>query len=60
MTRDEFEDKEGIAIAAMLGMLAGQTSRLPEEVAADAFDYAEAMVAERQKRLGDKPGFNED
>lgn len=59
MTRAEYEDKEGIAIAAMLGLLAGSTPRQPEEVAADAFDYAEAMVVERQKRLGDKPGFSD-
>ncbi|KAA5842284.1 hypothetical protein F2A37_16590 [Pseudomonas chlororaphis] len=59
MTRAEFEDKEGIAIAAMLGLLAGQSPRHPAEVAADAFDYADAMVAERKKRLGEKPGFND-
>ena len=59
MTRAEFEDKEGIAIAAMLGLLANQTPSSPDEVAVNAFDYAEALVAERKKRLGEKPGFND-
>ncbi|MBC3345405.1 hypothetical protein HU811_01995 [Pseudomonas sp. SWRI196] len=59
MTRAEFEDKEGIAIAAMLGLLARSTPASPEEIATAAFDYSAAMVAERQKRLGDKPGFND-
>jgi len=59
MTRTEYDDKEGIALAAMLGLLAGRSSRLPHEVAADAFDYAEAMTAERQKRLGERPGFDD-
>jgi hypothetical protein len=59
MTRAEYEDKEGIALAALIGLLAGGSPRLPAEVAADAFDYAEVMVAERQKRLGDKPGFGD-
>ena len=59
MTRAEFEDKEGIAIAAMRGLLARSTPASPEEIATAAFDYSEAMVAERQKRLGVKPGFND-
>ncbi|MCV9917837.1 hypothetical protein OIU19_03465 [Pseudomonas sp. BT-42-2] len=59
MTRAEFEDKEGIAIAALLGLISQGGAGSPREAAEMAFDYAEALVAERQKRLGDKPGFND-
>jgi len=59
MTRAEFEDKEGIAIAAMIGLLSNQTPLSPDEVAVNAFDYAEALVAERKKRFGDKPGYDD-
>ncbi|MDD2054954.1 hypothetical protein NPS46_20610 [Pseudomonas putida] len=58
MTRAEFEDTEGIAIAAMLGLLANQTPLSPDEVAVNAFDYAEALVAERKKRIGEKPPYD--
>ena len=58
MTRAEFEDKEGIAIAAMLGLIVNQTPLPPDEVAVTAFDYAEALVAERKKRLGEKPPYD--
>ncbi|HDS1797557.1 TPA: hypothetical protein QEM76_000191 [Pseudomonas putida] len=58
MTRTEYEDQEGIAIAAMLGLLSGCGSLPPKEVAKQAFDYAEAMAEERKSRLGEKPPFS--
>ncbi|MDZ5601710.1 hypothetical protein SJI00_02815 [Pseudomonas sp. RP23018S] len=58
MTRTEHEDLEGLAIAAMIGLLSGTGPIPPAEIAKQSFDYAEAMVRERDMRLGAKPGFD--
>ncbi|WP_167334499.1 hypothetical protein [Pseudomonas cremoricolorata] len=58
MTRNEYDDTEAIAIAAMIGLLSGTGCNPPDEIAKQSFDYAEAMMRERDVRLGAKPGFD--
>ena len=59
MTRAEYEDQDGVAIAAMVGLLTGCGALPPKDVAKQAFDYAEAMAEERMVRLGEKPAFRD-
>ena len=58
MTRAEHEETEAIAVAAMIGLLSGTGCNPPAEIAKQSFDYAEAMMLERDVRLGVKPGFD--
>ncbi|WP_263227536.1 hypothetical protein [Pseudomonas alabamensis] len=58
MTRSEYEDTEAIAMAAMIGLISGTGCNPPAEIAKQSFDYAEAMMRERDMRLGVKPGFD--
>jgi hypothetical protein len=55
MTRNEYDDIEGVAIAALLGLLSGGEREL---VASKAFDIAEAFQQEKLKRIGDKPPYD--
>lgn len=57
MTRSEYEDIEGYAAAAMVGLLAGQDRRRSEDIADQAFSLAKAFQAEKLKQLGEKPGY---
>lgn len=57
LTREDYEDIEGYAVAAMIGHLSCGGAGHPTAVARDAFDVAEAMLAEKKKRLGDKPDY---
>lgn len=55
LTRLEYENIEGIAIAAMIGLLSRGHAEHREQVAVIAFNQAEAMIAEQKKRYGEKP-----
>lgn len=59
MTRNEYEELESYAIAAMIGLISSNDS-LPERVSAQAFDIAEAFQNEKLKRIGEKPPFSHD
>lgn len=58
MTRQDHEDLEGYALAAMVGLLSNGGAGAPAQTALQSFDYAEALLAEKKKRLGDKPGYD--
>lgn len=58
LTREDYEDIEHYALGAMMGHLSCGGAGHPTQVAKDAFDVAEAMLAEKKKRLGDKPDYN--
>jgi len=57
MTRNEHDDIEGVAVAAMIGLLSKGGIR-PDLVAAKAFDLAEAFQKEKLKRIGEKPPYD--
>ncbi len=57
MTRSEYEDIEGYAVAAMVGLLASKDERPAETISAQAFGLAKAFQAEKLKQLGEKPGY---
>ncbi|MGY2190533.1 MULTISPECIES: hypothetical protein [Pseudomonas] len=57
MTRSEYEDIEGYAVAAVVGLLAAKDGRRSEEISAHAFSVAKAFQAEKLKQLGEKPGY---
>jgi hypothetical protein len=57
MTRNEHDDIEAVAVAALIGLLPGGNLTL-EQVAVKAFDAAEAFQQEKKKRIGDKPPFD--
>lgn len=55
-TREEYDDIEGYAVAATVGLLSRDEAITDmAEVAGAAFDMAEALLAEKKKRLGEKP-----
>lgn len=57
MTRNEHDDIEAMALAAMIGLLsAGSVPKA--DVPAQAFDIAEAFQKEKQARIGEKPPFD--
>lgn len=58
MTRSQHEEIETLAIAAMIGLISSN-AHAPGEVAAKAFDHAEAFQQERLKRIGEQPPFGE-
>lgn len=55
MTRQDYDDLEGYAVAAMIGRLSNGGEGSPSQMAVSAFDAAEALLAEKKKRLGKKP-----
>jgi len=57
MTRNEYEDIEGYATAAMIGLLAGGNKQSAQDLSVCAFNVAKAFQAEKLKRLGEKPGY---
>ncbi|MBK5343863.1 hypothetical protein JFU48_21040 [Pseudomonas sp. TH49] len=57
MTRNEHEEVESYALAAMIGLISAKDDR-PELVAAKAFDIAEAFQQEKLKRIGEKPPYD--
>lgn len=57
MTRNEHEEVESYALAAMIGLISANDDR-PELVAAKAFDIAEAFQQEKLKRIGEKPPYD--
>lgn len=57
MTRNEHDDIEGVAVAAMIGLLS-KTGLKPDLVAAKTFDMAEAFQKEKLKRIGEKPPYD--
>ena len=57
MTRNEHEEVESYAIAAMIGLIPANDGR-PELVATKAFDIAEAFQQEKLKRIGEKPPYD--
>lgn len=57
MTRNEHEEVENYALAAMIGLVSAG-SVPPELIASKAFDIAEAFQQEKLKRIGDKPPFD--
>jgi hypothetical protein len=58
MTRSQHEEIETLAIAAMIGLISSN-AHAPGEVAAKAFDHAEAFREEKLKRIGEQPPFGE-
>jgi len=58
MTRNEYDDIEAAAMVVLAGLLAGGSPRLPNEIASDAFEIAQAFHAEKLKRIGEKPPFD--
>lgn len=54
-TREDYEDIESYAVAAMIGNIARFATST--QVAVEAFDVAEAMLAEKKARLGEKPDY---
>jgi hypothetical protein len=57
MTRNEHEEVESYALAAMIGLVSANDYP-PELIAARAFDIAEAFQQEKLNRIGDKPPFD--
>lgn len=57
MTRNEHEELESYALAAMIGLVSTNDYR-PELVATQAFDIAEAFQQEKLKRIGEKPPYD--
>lgn len=54
MTRNEHEEVESYALAAMIGLVSfGGVS--PELIPSKAFDITEAFQQEKLKRIGEKP-----
>lgn len=56
MTRNEYEDTEAAAIAALIGLLSN-SGLPPDRLATKAFDVAEAFQQEKLKRIGEKPPY---
>lgn len=58
MTREDYDDVEGFAAIAFAGLIASGKIFGPEDIAKVAFDHAEALLAEKKKRLGEKPDYS--
>ncbi|MBJ2270720.1 hypothetical protein JFT60_25410 [Pseudomonas sp. MF6772] len=57
MTRNEHEEVESYALAAMIGLVSA--GALPAElIPSKAFDIAEAFQQEKLKRIGEKPPYD--
>lgn len=59
MTRNEYDEIEAAAQIAMMGLLAGGGDFAHVDLAMGAFDIAEAFQAEKKKRLGERPGYDD-
>lgn len=61
MTRNEYDEIEGTANVALAGLLAGDGQWVgnQEELVKRSFDIAEAFTAEKKKRLGERPSWDE-
>lgn len=57
MTRNEHEEIESYALAAMIG-LASFGGVSAELIPSKAFDIAEAFQQEKLKRIGEKPPYD--
>lgn len=55
LSREDYDDIEGYAVAAMIGALSTGFGTRDDLVAQKAFDVAQAMLAEKKNRLGEKP-----
>lgn len=60
LTREDYDDLEAYAVAAMLGVTSTGYIECPKQLVDKAFDVAEAMLAGKKKRLGDKPDYTHD
>lgn len=58
MTRDEHQEIENTALAAMVGLLSGNPDVDSAALAKGAFDIAEAFQKERKARIGDVPPYD--
>ncbi|MBV4553088.1 hypothetical protein HU742_018240 [Pseudomonas sp. SWRI102] len=58
MTREEHQELENTALAAMVGLLSGNPDVCPVALAKGSFDIAEAFQKERQARIGDIPPYD--
>lgn len=60
MTRNEYDEMEATANVALAGLLAGdcQLANNPQELVECAFDIAEAFNAEKKRRLGERPQWD--
>ncbi|HHZ8769578.1 TPA: hypothetical protein ACWL5R_002467 [Pseudomonas aeruginosa] len=60
MTRNEYDEMEATANVALAGLLAGdcQLANNPQELVECAFDIAEAFNAEKKRRLGERPEWD--
>ena len=59
MSRNEYEEIESVALAAMIGLLSSNGDTEPSALAARAFDVAETFRAEQLSRIGKKPGYDD-
>jgi hypothetical protein len=57
MTRNEHEEVESYALAAMIGLLSAGAVP-PDIIPSKAFDIAEAFQQEKLKRIGEKPPYD--
>ncbi|KSI94142.1 hypothetical protein APA04_16640 [Pseudomonas aeruginosa] len=60
MTRNEYDEMEATANVAVAGLLAGdcQLANNPHALVECAFDIAEAFNAEKKRRLGERPEWD--
>ncbi|HGN1166879.1 TPA: hypothetical protein ACRNJG_001464 [Pseudomonas aeruginosa] len=60
MTRNEYDEMGATANVALAGLLAGdcQLANNPQELVECAFDIAEAFNAEKKRRLGERPEWD--
>ncbi|MGZ2785275.1 hypothetical protein AAER32_02370, partial [Pseudomonas aeruginosa] len=60
MTRNEYDEMEATANVALAGLLAGEGQWVsnPNELVRHAFDIAEAFNAEKKRRLGERPEWD--
>ena len=57
MTRNEYEDTEAVAVAALIGLLSS-SGLPPDRLVSRAFDIAEAFQQEKMDRIGEKPPYD--
>ncbi|EPO5559735.1 TPA: hypothetical protein ACKQAX_005065 [Pseudomonas aeruginosa] len=60
MTRNEYDEMGATANVALAGLLAGdcQLANNPQELVECAFDIAEHFNAEKKRRLGERPEWD--